>query len=62
MNVCEKFILEDFAAKIINKADYLTKIESVMHSNDPVARSLTLRQLGVFRLVHDCCLLDPRLG
>merc|ERR1712226_888159 len=48
VNVCENFILRDFAAKIINKSDYLQKIESVMHSNDPVARSLTLRQLGVF--------------
>ncbi|XP_075244740.1 integrator complex subunit 7-like [Convolutriloba macropyga] len=48
VNVCEKFILQDFAAKIINKSDYLQKIESVMHSNDPVARSLALRQLGVF--------------
>ena len=48
VNVCSKFTLNDFASKMINKADFLQKIESVMHCNDAVARSLTLRLLTVF--------------
>ena len=48
VNVCAKFNLNDFATKMINKGDFLQKIESVMHCNDAVARSLTLRLLAVF--------------
>lgn len=44
LRVCQQS--EKHLDKILNVDEFVRRIFSVMHSNDPVARALTLRTLG----------------
>lgn len=44
LRVCQQS--EKHLDKILNVEEFVRRIYSVMHSNDPVAKALTLRTLG----------------
>lgn len=44
LRVCQQS--EKHLDKIMNVDEFVRRIFSVMHSNDPIARALTLRTLG----------------
>lgn len=49
LRVCQQS--EKHVDKIINVDEFVKRIYMVMHSNDPIARALTLRTLGAVAIV-----------